>query len=146
MDADKVFIIAGALLGHFCKLFGTGDLHPASSPQWPYVGLCCGLDVKGQNEDDKDAFFPSSTRNCGMKAPLALQPYRMIFCFSLGPTFQVISQTLSPTWNQMLLFNDLVLHGDQKELAESPPSVVVELYDSDAVVSVPGGAHWTAVP
>uniref|UniRef100_A0A8I3N7D1 Fer-1 like family member 6 n=1 Tax=Canis lupus familiaris TaxID=9615 RepID=A0A8I3N7D1_CANLF len=46
---------------------------------------------------------------------------------------KVISQTLSPTWNQMLLFNDLVLHGDQKELAESPPSVVVELYDSDAV-------------
>ena len=40
------------------------------------------------------------------------------------------------SWNQMLLFNDLVLHGDQKELAESPPSVVVELYDSDAVVSV----------
>ena len=43
-----------------------------------------------------------------------------------------------PTWNQMLLFNDLVLHGDQKELAESPPLVVVELYDSDAVVSVSG--------
>ena len=68
----------------------------------------------------------------------------MIFCFSFGLTVQVISQTLSPTWNQMLLFNDLVLHGDQKELAESPPSVVVELYDSDAVVSVPGGADWTA--
>lgn len=62
----------------------------------------------------------------------------MTFCFSFGPTFQVISQTLSPTWNQMLLFNDLVLHGDHKELAESPPLVVVELYDSDAVVSVPG--------
>ena len=62
----------------------------------------------------------------------------MSFCFPVGPTFQVISQTLSPTWNQMLLFNDLVLHGDQKELAESPPSVVVELYDSDAVVGVLG--------
>lgn len=61
----------------------------------------------------------------------------MIICFSFGPTFQVISQTLSPTWNQMLLFNDLVLHGDPKELAESPPLVVVELYDSDTVVSVP---------
>ena len=58
--------------------------------------------------------------------------------FSLGPTLQVIPETLSPTWNQMLLFNDLVLHGDQKELAESPPLVVVELYDSDAVVSVSG--------
>ncbi|XP_055284514.1 uncharacterized protein LOC129557862 isoform X1 [Moschus berezovskii] len=47
----------------------------------------------------------------------------------------VIPQTLSPTWNQMLLFNGLVLHGDQKELAESPPLVVVELYDSDAVIA-----------
>lgn len=67
-----------------------------------------------------------------------LQPSRAMFCFSFGPNFQVISQTLSPTWNQMLLFNDLVLHGDLKELAGSPPLVVVELYDSDAVVSVPG--------
>lgn len=40
----------------------------------------------------------------------------------------------------MLLFNDLVLHGDQQELAGSPPSVVVELYDSDAVVSARDGA------
>ncbi|XP_055284515.1 fer-1-like protein 6 isoform X2 [Moschus berezovskii] len=48
---------------------------------------------------------------------------------------KVIPQTLSPTWNQMLLFNGLVLHGDQKELAESPPLVVVELYDSDAVIA-----------
>lgn len=61
----------------------------------------------------------------------------MIFHFSFCPTFQVISQTLSPTWNQMLLFNDLVLHGDHKELEASPPLVVVELYDSDAVVSGP---------
>lgn len=36
----------------------------------------------------------------------------------------------------MLLFNELVLHGEERELAESPPLVVVELYDSDAVVSV----------
>lgn len=40
----------------------------------------------------------------------------------------------------MLLFNDLVLHGDHQELAESPPLVVVELYDSDAVVSGQDGA------
>jgi hypothetical protein len=36
----------------------------------------------------------------------------------------------------MLLFNELVLHGEEKELLESPPHVVVELYDSDAVVRV----------
>lgn len=70
------------------------------------------------------------------QSPLQLD--RMSLGFSLGPTLQVIPETLSPTWNQMLLFNDLVLHGDQKELAESPPLVVVELYDSDTVVSVSG--------
>lgn len=36
----------------------------------------------------------------------------------------------------MLLFNELFLHGEERELAESPPLVVVELYDSDTVVSV----------
>ncbi|XP_023574556.1 fer-1-like protein 6 isoform X3 [Octodon degus] len=60
-------------------------------------------------------------------------PFARVTFLSQCQTTKVISQTLSPTWNQMLLFNDLVLHGDEKELAESPPVVVVELYDSDAV-------------
>ncbi|KAM6214398.1 fer-1-like protein 6 [Rhynchocyon petersi] len=60
-------------------------------------------------------------------------PFAKVTFLSHCQTTKIISQTLSPTWNQMLLFNDLVLHGDQKELLESPPLVVVELYDSDAV-------------
>lgn len=44
----------------------------------------------------------------------------------------------------MLLFNEVVLHGDEKELVESPPLVVVELYDSDTVVSFPG-AHCASL-
>ncbi|XP_062935780.1 fer-1-like protein 6 [Cynocephalus volans] len=60
-------------------------------------------------------------------------PFAKVTFLSHCQTTKIISQTLSPTWNQMLLFNDLVLHGDEKELLESPPSVVVELYDSDAV-------------
>ncbi|XP_037659321.1 fer-1-like protein 6 isoform X1 [Choloepus didactylus] len=60
-------------------------------------------------------------------------PFAKVTFLSHCQTTKVISQTLSPTWNQMLLFSDLVLHGDQRELLESPPHVVVELYDSDAV-------------
>uniref|UniRef100_A0A8C0DWT4 Fer-1 like family member 6 n=1 Tax=Balaenoptera musculus TaxID=9771 RepID=A0A8C0DWT4_BALMU len=60
-------------------------------------------------------------------------PFAKVTFLTHCQTTKVIPQTLSPTWNQMLLFNDLVLHGDQKELAESPPLVVVELYDSDTV-------------
>ncbi|KAM9680284.1 fer-1-like protein 6, partial [Trichechus inunguis] len=60
-------------------------------------------------------------------------PFAKVTFLSHCQTTKVISETLSPTWNQMLLFNDIVLHGDQKELVDSPPLVVVELYDSDAV-------------
>nr|XP_004661410.2 fer-1-like protein 6 [Jaculus jaculus] len=60
-------------------------------------------------------------------------PFAKVTFLSHCQTTKVISQTLSPTWNQMLLFNELVLHGEEKELMESPPLVVVELYDSDAV-------------
>ncbi|XP_005354674.1 fer-1-like protein 6 [Microtus ochrogaster] len=60
-------------------------------------------------------------------------PFAKVTFLSQCQTTKVISQTLSPTWNQMLLFNELVLHGEERELAESPPLVVVELYDSDAV-------------
>ncbi|XP_006157602.1 fer-1-like protein 6 [Tupaia chinensis] len=60
-------------------------------------------------------------------------PFAKVTFLSHCQTTKIISQTLSPTWNQMLLFNELALHGDEKELVESPPLVVVELYDSDAV-------------
>ncbi|XP_021108036.1 fer-1-like protein 6 isoform X1 [Heterocephalus glaber] len=60
-------------------------------------------------------------------------PFARVTFLSQCQTTKVISQTLSPTWNQMLLFNEVVLHGDERELAEAPPLVVVELYDSDAV-------------
>ncbi|XP_002710810.3 fer-1-like protein 6 isoform X2 [Oryctolagus cuniculus] len=60
-------------------------------------------------------------------------PFAKVTFISHCQTTKIIPQTLSPTWNQMLLFNELVLHGDEKELVESPPLVVVELYDSDAV-------------
>ncbi|OPJ88353.1 fer-1-like protein 6 [Patagioenas fasciata monilis] len=46
---------------------------------------------------------------------------------------EIISQTLSPTWNQMLLFDNIVLHGNREEIAQFPPEIVIELYDDDAV-------------
>uniref|UniRef100_A0A6I8N4Q4 Fer-1 like family member 6 n=1 Tax=Ornithorhynchus anatinus TaxID=9258 RepID=A0A6I8N4Q4_ORNAN len=60
-------------------------------------------------------------------------PFAKVTFLSHCQTTKIISQTLSPTWNQMLLFNNIVLHGDQKDIADIPPLVVVELYDSDAV-------------
>ncbi|XP_048364575.1 fer-1-like protein 6 isoform X2 [Sphaerodactylus townsendi] len=60
-------------------------------------------------------------------------PFAKVTFISHCQTTKIIQQTLSPTWNQMLLFNNILLHGDGKEIAEFPPFVVVELYDDDAV-------------
>ncbi|XP_067323114.1 fer-1-like protein 6 [Anolis sagrei] len=60
-------------------------------------------------------------------------PFAKVTFVSHCQTTKIIQQTLSPTWNQMLLFNNIVLHGDGKEFSEFPPVVVVELYDDDAV-------------
>uniref|UniRef100_A0A8D2JGR3 Fer-1 like family member 6 n=1 Tax=Sciurus vulgaris TaxID=55149 RepID=A0A8D2JGR3_SCIVU len=60
-------------------------------------------------------------------------PFAKVTFLSHCQTTKIISQTLSPTWNQTLLFNGLVMHGEEQEIVASPPLVVVELYDSDAV-------------
>ncbi|KAM4704919.1 fer-1-like protein 6 [Rhinophrynus dorsalis] len=60
-------------------------------------------------------------------------PFAKVTFVSHCQTTKIISQTLSPTWNQMLLFNNIALHGDIKDIAEDPPNIVIELYDDDAL-------------
>uniref|UniRef100_A0A663N7Q7 Fer-1 like family member 6 n=1 Tax=Athene cunicularia TaxID=194338 RepID=A0A663N7Q7_ATHCN len=60
-------------------------------------------------------------------------PFAKVTFTSHCQTTKIISQTLSPTWNQMLLFNSIVLHGNREEIADFPPEIVIELYDDDAV-------------
>ena len=44
-------------------------------------------------------------------------------------------QTLTPVWNETCLFENVEIFGDKAILKESPPLVVIELYDQDVVVS-----------
>nr|XP_005479778.1 fer-1-like protein 6 [Zonotrichia albicollis] len=60
-------------------------------------------------------------------------PFAKVTFTSHCQTTKIISQTLSPTWNQTLLFNNIALHGDKEEIAQFPPEIVIELYDDDAV-------------
>uniref|UniRef100_A0A8B9HV66 Fer-1 like family member 6 n=1 Tax=Astyanax mexicanus TaxID=7994 RepID=A0A8B9HV66_ASTMX len=45
----------------------------------------------------------------------------------------IINQTLTPTWNQMLMMDKLSLHGMLTELAQEPPLITIEVYDDDAL-------------
>ena len=47
----------------------------------------------------------------------------------------VKQQTLTPVWNETCLFENVEIFGDKAILKESPPLVVIELYDQDVVVS-----------
>ncbi|MEQ2191519.1 hypothetical protein XENOCAPTIV_029909, partial [Xenoophorus captivus] len=46
---------------------------------------------------------------------------------------QVLNETLCPTWDQLLVFDDVELFGEASELRDDPPIIVVEFYDQDTL-------------
>lgn len=64
--------------------------------------------------------------------------YVMLICL-----WQVLSETLCPTWDQLLVFDDVELFGEASELRDDPPIIVVEIYDQDTVVGHGFGNEWS---
>lgn len=48
-------------------------------------------------------------------------------------TTEVISQTLSPCWDQIILFDHVTIFGNAKDLSVNPPEIVVQIFDQDQV-------------
>ena len=59
---------------------------------------------------------------------------RVAFCKQSGVT-EILPQTLCPTWDQTLIFEDIEIFESVENVAKNPPSVVVELFDRDKVVN-----------
>lgn len=51
-------------------------------------------------------------------------------------SFQVLAETLCPTWDQLMVFENVELFGEATELRDDPPIIVIEIYDQDTVVRV----------
>uniref|UniRef100_A0A3Q1BXL8 C2 domain-containing protein n=1 Tax=Amphiprion ocellaris TaxID=80972 RepID=A0A3Q1BXL8_AMPOC len=66
--------------------------------------------------------------NTGLSDPFARVTFQLH-----SQTTNIISQTLSPTWNQCLPMSRLLLSGDLQNIQEEPPRVLVEVYDDDAL-------------
>ncbi|XP_030642529.1 fer-1-like protein 6 [Chanos chanos] len=60
-------------------------------------------------------------------------PFARVSFLSNSQNTSIINQTLTPTWNQTLLVNEVTLHGDVKEHALEPPCIIIEVYDDDAL-------------
>ena len=48
---------------------------------------------------------------------------------------EVVKKSLSPTWDQTLIFESIEIHGDPAEIIANPPNVMVEIFDHDTYVS-----------
>uniref|UniRef100_A0A3P9KTT7 Otoferlin n=1 Tax=Oryzias latipes TaxID=8090 RepID=A0A3P9KTT7_ORYLA len=60
-------------------------------------------------------------------------PFARVFFSTHSQVTEVLSETLCPTWDQLLVFDDVELFGEASELREDPPIIVVEIYDQDTV-------------
>ena len=48
---------------------------------------------------------------------------------------EVINKTLSPTWDETLIFEFVEVYGNVLEIEKSPPNITVEIFDKDTFVS-----------
>uniref|UniRef100_A0A669EU56 Fer-1 like family member 6 n=1 Tax=Oreochromis niloticus TaxID=8128 RepID=A0A669EU56_ORENI len=79
--------------------------------------------------------------NTGLSDPFARVTFQ-----SHSQTTNVISQTLSPTWNQCLPMSHLLLSGDLQYIQREPPHVLIEVYDDDALGKAEYLGATVAVP
>lgn len=40
---------------------------------------------------------------------------------------------MSPTWDELLFFDDILVYGAKEEIQRDPPTIVIEIYDQDKV-------------
>ena len=65
---------------------------------------------------------------------LSLDPYCVVSFGRYSQHTRVVSESLCPTWDQTLVFEGLRMFGDPQIVHDSPPPIVIELYDKDTVV------------
>ena len=47
----------------------------------------------------------------------------------------MIDETLSPTWDELLMIDDVTVYGSPEAICREPPTVVIEVFDQDKMVS-----------
>jgi len=58
-------------------------------------------------------------------------PYVRVTFTNKSTKTKTLSQTLSPTWDETLIFQEVNIFGSPEDLKKNPPSVVMELFDED---------------
>ncbi|KAE8590870.1 hypothetical protein XENTR_v10018236 [Xenopus tropicalis] len=86
---------------------------------YKYHLRCYMYQARGLTPMDRDSFS---------------DPYAHVSFLYLSKRTEIITCTLNPTWDQTLVFSDIEICGEPREIEQNPPIIVIEIYDSD-----PGG-------
>lgn len=60
-------------------------------------------------------------------------PFARIIAGEFSKTTQVIDETLSPTWDELLIFDEVLIYGESEEIQREPPTIIIEIFDQDKV-------------
>ncbi|KAL7873041.1 hypothetical protein AOLI_G00121120 [Acnodon oligacanthus] len=60
-------------------------------------------------------------------------PFARVFFSTHSQVTEILNETLCPTWDQLLVFDNVELYGEASELRDDPPIIVIEIYDQDTV-------------
>uniref|UniRef100_A0A7N8XAR2 Otoferlin n=1 Tax=Mastacembelus armatus TaxID=205130 RepID=A0A7N8XAR2_9TELE len=60
-------------------------------------------------------------------------PFARVFFSTQSQVTEILAETLCPTWDQLLVFENVELFGEASELRDDPPIIVIEIYDQDTV-------------
>ncbi|CAB1331252.1 unnamed protein product, partial [Coregonus sp. 'balchen'] len=60
-------------------------------------------------------------------------PFARVFFSTHSQVTEVLNETLCPTWDQLMVFDNIELFGEVGELRDDPPIIVIEIYDQDTV-------------
>lgn len=67
-------------------------------------------------------------------------------CPLLSMAPKILEQTLSPLWDELLVFDQLIVDGRREHLQEEPPLVVVSVFDHNKLVSACGPTWVPGLP
>ncbi len=62
-------------------------------------------------------------------------PYCKINFVTQSGKTEIVKRTLSPTWDQTLIFECVNIFSDLEEILNDPPKVFIEVFDHDPYVS-----------
>uniref|UniRef100_A0A8K9UN59 Fer-1 like family member 6 n=1 Tax=Oncorhynchus mykiss TaxID=8022 RepID=A0A8K9UN59_ONCMY len=118
-----------------------------------------GFEPKGGRGNNNLFLFPPDEHKFQMRAHMyqargliaadstgLSDPFARVTFLTQSHTTAIINQTLTPTWNQMLLMTRVTLHGDLAHLEQEPPCIVIEVYDDDALGKAEYLGSTVAVP